>query len=95
MKKEQPFVNDDEKVNIIFSEQNEKELAEVKATENNEPKKYEKWVHVKYRKDLKEKEGWILEKYLTSDAHKILPASWDGLQLKDFPAKQSFRIIPK
>ncbi len=95
VKKEKPFVNDDEKVNIIFSEQNEKGQAEVKATENNEPKKYEKWVHVKYRKDLKEKEGWILEKYLTSDAHKMLPASWDGLQLKDFPAKTEFSDNPK
>lgn len=95
VKKEKPFVNDDKKVNIIFSEQNEKEHEEVKTAENNEPKKYEKWVHIKYRKDLKEKEGWILEKHLTANNYKLLPASWNGLQLKDFPAKTEFSDNPK
>lgn len=95
VKKEKPFVNDDEKVNIIFSETTEKQQEEVKTAENNEPKKYEKWVRVKYRKDLKEKEGWILEKHLTANTHKLLPASWNGLQLKDFPAKTEFSDNPK
>ena len=97
-KVEKPFVNDDEKVKIIFTEKTEiSKKEEVSLPENNlqEPKEYEHWVHVKYRKDLKEKDGWILEKNLHSDALKNLPKSWKGMQLNNFPEKVEFPDNPR
>lgn len=90
---EKPFVNDDEKVNIIFEGSGENKKEEVKT--DSTPKKYEHWVRVKYRKDLKEKEGWILEKYLTPDTHTNLPKTWNGLQMSGFPEKVEFADNPR
>ena len=95
-KQEKPFVNDDEKVRIILPEKSDKaEEAQIIEEENTIPKKYEKWVRVKYRKDLKEKEGWIMEKHLTANAYETLPKSWNKLELKNFPEKIEFSDNPK
>lgn len=95
-KEEKPFVNDDEKVKITFTEPVKETAPEVPAEiVSQEPKEYEHWVHVKYRKDLKEKEGWILEKNFFSDAFKNLPKSWSNLELNNFPEKTEFPDNPK
>lgn len=96
-KPEKPFVNDDEKVKIIVAESQNEVIEEetIPLSEPEEPKEYEHWVHVKYRKDLKEREGWILEKNLLSDASKNLPKSWNGLQLDNFPEKVEFPDNPR
>ena len=98
-KEEKPFINDDEKVKITFTEpqkENIKEEAE-KVTENipEVPKEYEHWVHVKYRRNLKEREGWILENNLHSDVFKNLPKSWKGMELNNFPEKVEFPDNPR
>lgn len=95
-KEEKPFVNDDEKIKInIISVSSEKQTENLKENTPEVEKKYEKWVHVKYRKDLKEKEGWILEKNLTPNSYKNLPKEWDKLQLSNFPEKVEFPDNPK
>lgn len=98
-KSEKPFVNDDKKVNIIFVDNVSEDE---KQEENSEvinvpdiPKEYEHWVHIKYRKDLEEREGWILEKNLTAHVYENLPQTWDGLQLNNFPEKIEFEDNPR
>lgn len=94
--KEKPFVNDDEKVKIIFENSQEKEPEKINTEEiSSEPKEYEHWVNVEYKKDLQERNGWILEKNLTEDIYKNLPKSWNNLQLKDFPEKIEFPDNPR
>ncbi|WP_300355928.1 putative glycoside hydrolase [Fusobacterium sp.] len=97
-KPEKPFLNDDEKVKINFSETKKEPVTTETVVEEKvptEPKEYEHWVHVKYRKNLKEKDGWILEKYLISDTFKNLPKSWEGMQLNNFPEKVEFPDNPR
>lgn len=97
-KPEKPFLNDDEKVKINFSETKKENVTTETVVEEKvptEPKEYEHWVHVKYRKNLKEKDGWILEKYLISDTFKNLPKSWEGMQLNNFPEKVEFPDNPR
>ena len=96
---EKPFVNDDEKVKINFTNTQKETIKEESKTEevvvSNEPKEYEHWVHVKYRKNLKEKEGWILEKNLLSSISDNLPKTWKGLELNNFPEKVDFPNNPR
>lgn len=97
-KPEKPFLNDDEKVKINFSETKKEPITTETVVEekvSTEPKEYEHWVHVKYRKNLKERDGWILEKYLISDTFKNLPKSWQGMQLNNFPEKVEFPDNPR
>lgn len=98
-KVEKPFVNDDEKVKINFTNTQKETVKEETKTEevavSNEPKEYEHWVHVKYRKNLKEKEGWILEKNLLSSISDNLPKTWKGLELNNFPEKVEFPDNPR
>ncbi|WP_300392790.1 putative glycoside hydrolase [Fusobacterium sp.] len=97
-KPEKPFLNDDEKVKINFSETKKEPVTTETVVEEKvptEPKEYEHWVHVKYRKNLKERDGWILEKYLISDTFKNLPKSWEGMQLNNFPEKVEFPDNPR
>lgn len=98
-KEEKPFVNDDEKVRITFTEpqkENIKEQTEEVAENTPEvPKEYEHWVHVKYRRNLKEREGWVLENNLLSDVFKNLPKSWKGMELNNFPEKVEFPDNPR
>lgn len=95
-------IKEPEKTKEIQKEDSEKINNTENATQNtetqiqeNEIKEYEHWVFVKYRKNLKEREGWILEKNLTKDPHENLPKSWNGLILNNFPEKVEFEDNPR
>ena len=60
-----------------------------------EKKRIENWVHVKYRKNLKAREGWALEKQFISNPLENLPNSWEGLEVSNFPEKKEFEDNPR
>lgn len=53
------------------------EILEEKEVQNKD--KVTKWVKIKYRKDLKSKEGWVQESSLSQDMKALLPKEWNKL----------------